>query len=221
MGYGSSSIVWDAAQYAREKHAGQVRKSTGKPFYTHLDRAADTLMALGAPEQVVAATYLHDVVEDTGASMQDPVTFDDVEAAFDRDIRTLVQGASEHTKDASWADRKRHTVTYLRGDLPDDRVADPLPAEPTDGMLLVVGADKLDNLRSFRRDLQQADDPDSVWDNFNETDPRRHAWYYGAIGDVVAGRLADGPCASLAAAYEDVYQDVLGGYDRVAPRGER
>lgn len=198
-------LVDAARQYAREKHAGQIRKSTGKPFFSHLERAANTLQELGADETVVAATYLHDVVEDTGDGMDDHVTFQDVEDTFGNEVRRLVEGASEHTKDAPWAERKQHTIDYLQDEAPYD-------------VLLVTGADKLDNVRSLRRDLDRADDPyDDMWSNFAEPDRRKQAWYYGSIADILDERLTDEPGRELADMYGDVVDDVFGGVERVPP----
>jgi len=200
-----TDLVAAAKAYAREHHAGQIRKSTGKPFFTHLDRAAATLDDLGANDPVIAAAYLHDVVEDTGNGMDDYVTFDDVEDRFGDEVRHLVEGASEHTKDASWAERKRHTVEYLRDEAPYD-------------VLLVTGADKLDNVRSLRRDLDRADEPyEAVWSNFSVSDKRKQAWYYGSIADILTDGLTDDTGQELARMYADVVDDVFGGTARIAP----
>lgn len=60
-----------ASMVASSMHKSQVRwaadKSktwTGEPYFNHVRRVADTMRRQDAPEHVVAAAYLHDVVED-------------------------------------------------------------------------------------------------------------------------------------------------------------
>lgn len=55
-----------AREICVEKHAGQVDKN-GAPYYLHPFAVAD--MVSGTDEKIVA--YLHDVVEDTGTSIED------------------------------------------------------------------------------------------------------------------------------------------------------
>jgi (p)ppGpp synthase/HD superfamily hydrolase len=54
-----------ASHFAYLAHNGQVRKGTGAPYFTHVEAVANTLQRYGFPEDVVAAGYLHDVLEDT------------------------------------------------------------------------------------------------------------------------------------------------------------
>ena len=58
-------LVATARSLATEHHAGQVDKA-GEPYLGHIERVANRVSHL-APE-VVAAAFLHDVLEDTAAT---------------------------------------------------------------------------------------------------------------------------------------------------------
>lgn len=81
-------IVRKAHVYAMAAHAavGQKRKYTGEPYIVHPAEVASIVASVpGATEDMVAAAWLHDVVEDTG------VTFADIHLSFGTEIETLVR----------------------------------------------------------------------------------------------------------------------------------
>lgn len=60
------NIIMEAARLAREAHEGQLRKYNGRPYVEHPARvAARTALLPEATEVMVAAAFLHDVLEDT------------------------------------------------------------------------------------------------------------------------------------------------------------
>lgn len=59
-----TDLVTTARQIATAAHRGQVDKS-GAPYIGHPARVAEHAAAAGGDERVVAAAWLHDVVEDT------------------------------------------------------------------------------------------------------------------------------------------------------------
>ena len=74
------NYIEKARQFAEEKHFGQKRKD-GKDYFTHVEAVAkivqDNWLAQGAntiwndfKDDVVAAAYLHDVIEDCGVTKQ-------------------------------------------------------------------------------------------------------------------------------------------------------
>lgn len=80
-------IVRKAQVYAMAAHAavGQKRKYTGEPYIVHPAEVASIVASVpGSTPDMVAAAWLHDVIEDTGC------TFTDVHMAFGIDIATLV-----------------------------------------------------------------------------------------------------------------------------------
>lgn len=60
-----SELIDKAAKFAIEAHGAQVRKYTGEPYWNHPMRVAEMVASTGADDEVVAAAWLHDVVEDT------------------------------------------------------------------------------------------------------------------------------------------------------------
>lgn len=80
-------IVRKAQVYAMAAHAavGQRRKYTNEPYIVHPAEVASIVASVpGSTPEMVAAAWLHDVIEDTGC------TFTDVHMAFGIDIATLV-----------------------------------------------------------------------------------------------------------------------------------
>jgi (p)ppGpp synthase/HD superfamily hydrolase len=98
-------IVRKAQVYAMAAHAavGQKRKYTGEPYIVHPAEVASIVAQVpGATEDMVAAAWLHDVVEDTGC------TYTDIHMAFGADIAALVGWLTDVSKpeDGNRAHRK-------------------------------------------------------------------------------------------------------------------
>lgn len=146
-----------AKQFATKAHEGQVRKSTGLPMITHPIRVAETLQNAGFSDEVVAAGYLHDTVEDTS------VTLDDIEREFGFAVRVIVAGNTEN-KDDSWEARKQHTI-------------DSIKAASRDIKALVV-ADKLDNLNALIDDYQK--EGENIWAHFKRG-RNEQKWYFTSV----------------------------------------
>lgn len=86
---GIMDIKEKAKLFAIHAHMGQVRKSeVDKPMIMHPISVGMLLEEYGYDDNVIAAGYLHDVVEDT------KYTIEDIEKEFGHDIATLVMGAS-------------------------------------------------------------------------------------------------------------------------------
>ena len=97
------NITDKAKEFAIKAHKGQIRKSEPeKPMVIHPINAGEILKEYGFDDNVIAAGYLHDVVEDT------KYTIEDIEKLFGSDIASLVMGASESDKSLSWEERKKH-----------------------------------------------------------------------------------------------------------------
>ncbi len=64
------SLIAAAASLAEYAHAGQVRKYTGQPYIIHPLRVAGAVSLLhGATDDMIAAAWMHDVLEDTCVSL--------------------------------------------------------------------------------------------------------------------------------------------------------
>jgi (p)ppGpp synthase/HD superfamily hydrolase len=75
-------LVERAARFAAAAHAGQTRKWTGVPYFTHVAGVAERLAGDGSA--VRAAAYLHDTLEDTAA------TYEQLVAEFGAEVADLV-----------------------------------------------------------------------------------------------------------------------------------
>jgi len=95
MDQSGMDIVRKAQVYAMAAHASvkQVRKYTGEPYIVHPAEVAKIVAGVpGSTPDMVAAAWLHDVVEDTGC------TFTDIHMAFGIDIATLVGWLTDVSK---------------------------------------------------------------------------------------------------------------------------
>lgn len=88
-------VVRKAQIYAQAAHAavGQKRKYTGEPYIVHPAEVAQIVASVpGSTPDMVAAAWLHDVVEDTGC------TLTDIHMAFGIDIAALVGWLTDVSK---------------------------------------------------------------------------------------------------------------------------
>ncbi len=82
------ALLASAFDFAYQLHDGQVR-ATGEPYIIHPIAVAELLRDIGASSGVIAAGFLHDVVEDTEVSPQE------LEAHFGAEVRALVEGVTK------------------------------------------------------------------------------------------------------------------------------
>ena len=80
-----------AFYFAKSAHTGQKRAS-GEEYFTHPCAVAKILMDLGMDYNTVAASFLHDVLEDT------PVSEADIKESFGEEILELVLGVTKLDK---------------------------------------------------------------------------------------------------------------------------
>jgi len=84
----SEALLAAAFDFAFQLHEGQFRAS-GDPYIVHPVAVADLLRDIGASASVIAAGFLHDVVEDTD------VTPEQLESHFGPEVRELVEGVTK------------------------------------------------------------------------------------------------------------------------------
>ena len=93
-----TGLVVRAKEFAKEKHDDnpiverRFRKYTKKPYWTHCERVANTLTMVGMKPEVVAAAWLHDLVEDC------PVTSEEIEKLFGTKVARLVAEVTNPSK---------------------------------------------------------------------------------------------------------------------------
>ena len=82
------ALLAAAFDFAYQLHEGQFR-ATGEPYIIHPIAVADLLRDIGASPGVIAAGFLHDVVEDTD------VIPEEIEQHFGAEVRALVEGVTK------------------------------------------------------------------------------------------------------------------------------
>ncbi|MCR9277951.1 MAG: bifunctional (p)ppGpp synthetase/guanosine-3',5'-bis(diphosphate) 3'-pyrophosphohydrolase [Pseudomonadaceae bacterium] len=80
--------VIEAHDFAAQCHDGQFRR-TGHAYITHPIAVASNLATMGMDAEALMAALLHDVVEDTGVSLED------LSARFGAEVATIVDGVSK------------------------------------------------------------------------------------------------------------------------------
>jgi len=86
-----TALICRAFKFAYELHQGQYRKS-GEPYICHPVAVAGLLRDLGGSSAMIAAGFLHDVVEDTD------ITIEQIEEHFGAEVRLLVEGVTKLSK---------------------------------------------------------------------------------------------------------------------------
>ncbi len=145
-----------AKLFAINAHMGQIRKAEpDKPMIMHPISVGMILEEYGCDEAVVAAGYLHDVVEDT------KYTISDIKKEFGNDVADLVMGDTEPDKSLSWEDRKTYTIENTKK----------LPLRNK----LVICADKISNLEDLVIKFQKSGKKD--FSAFKKGEDKQK-WYY-------------------------------------------
>ncbi|UQA56042.1 RelA/SpoT family protein [Polyangium aurulentum] len=135
-------LISRAYDYAAQAHKGQTRKS-GDPYFSHPVSVAGIITELRLDVASVVAGLLHDVVEDTLA------TITDIEREFGQEVAFLVDGVTKLSKInfASKEDRQAENFRKM------------LVAMARDiRVLLVKLCDRLDNMRTLEHMKPEAQD---------------------------------------------------------------
>jgi (p)ppGpp synthase/HD superfamily hydrolase len=152
------SLIDVAIEFAAKARSSQFRKGTDIPYISHPYGVGLILQQAGCGEEEIIAGILHDTIEDTA------VTEEDIQSVFGASVLLIVKGCSEPNKEASWEERKEHTLEYLK--------------QAHLSVRQVSCADKLHNLRSIKRDL--ADRGESAWGKFKRGRDAQK-WYYTGV----------------------------------------
>ena len=152
-----SRLINLAKRFAEDAHKGQVRKLNAEPFMNHPENVARTLYEAGFREEVVAAGYLHDVVEDTDVSLTE------IESVFGREVSRLVAGNTE-TTGLPWTERKLETIGRAENGSIEVKA--------------LICADKYDNLANIMK--YYAVSGNEVWKVFSMGKDDQY-WYYSEV----------------------------------------
>jgi (p)ppGpp synthase/HD superfamily hydrolase len=126
-----SDLATTALRFARRVHLGQHRKQTHEQFVEHPIAVANLLSDAGLNGSIVAAAYLHDVVEKTEVEPAE------IRQRFGSAVAGVVDALSEDASLEDYAERKR----ALRR-----RVAD-----SSREAVLIYAADRVANMRDWRK----------------------------------------------------------------------
>lgn len=96
-----SDLAGAALRFARRVHLGQYRKQTGEQFVEHPIAVANLLSDAGYGGNLIAAAYLHDVIEKTD------IELDEIRERFGPGVAQLVDALSENPGIAAYGERKR------------------------------------------------------------------------------------------------------------------
>ena len=133
-------LVIEAMRLAEYEHRSQKRKAPDgeyRPaYFIHLVEVAGRLTEAGSSPEVVAAGYLHDIIEDTEYSREQLAAVINNER-----VAELVEWVSEPEKDRSWEERN---ATYLER----------MKTAPSD-VLDISCADKTCNIGDMIRFMKQ------------------------------------------------------------------
>ncbi|WP_189643638.1 RelA/SpoT family protein [Deinococcus piscis] len=136
-------LIERAYDFAREAHAGVVRKS-GEEYITHPVAVATILAELGMDSTSIAAGLLHDTVEDV-----DGVTFEVITEQFGPEVSRIVEGETKVSK-LSKAGSQTAEVSDDGRDMQAENLRQMLIAMTDDLRIIVVKlADRLHNMRTM------------------------------------------------------------------------
>jgi (p)ppGpp synthase/HD superfamily hydrolase len=124
-----SDLAVSALRFARRVHLGQYRKQTGEQFVEHPIAVAQLLSDAGYDGTLIAAAYLHDVVEKTDVGL------DEIRERFGPSVAALIDCLSEDPEIEGYSDRKR---ALRRGIL--ESGGDPV---------VIYAADRVANMRDW------------------------------------------------------------------------
>ena len=125
-------LIEEAYLYAAQAHAGQLRAS-GEDYIIHPLGVAMILAEIGMDADTIAAGLLHDVVEDTG------VTLEEIESNFGPVVARLVDGVTKlgRLEDLNKQERQAENLRKMFLAMAEDL-----------RVILIKLADRLHNMRT-------------------------------------------------------------------------
>lgn len=187
--------IQKAISVSAEKHLGQKRKNTGKPFVVHPFSVAFILSEYTKDEDLIVAGLLHDVLEDTKG-----YTFLDMKKDFGLRVAEIVRELSEDKAPygikipkLTWKLRKSRALQVLKNSNQD--------------VMIVCAADKIHNLRSIEKNYKEQGN--KIWKKFNAS-PEKKFWYYEEVIKILKKKIKGKMIKEL----EDVFNRVVRAYKK-------
>ena len=81
-------MIKEAARFAAKAHEGAVRKGSHLPYIVHPMEVAMVVSAMTDDVEVIAAAYLHDVIEDAN------VTYEKLKETYNLQLKKLIMEAN-------------------------------------------------------------------------------------------------------------------------------
>ncbi len=139
-----SKLVHKASEFAAKMHEGQYRKyPKNTPYFSHLACVSLMLQKAGYDDDVIAAGFLHDVLEDTKCTEKQ------LRQEFGDKITDLVLAVSEDKQEKNWILRKEMYREKIR--LSNADVA------------ALSGADHLHNIKSMILAIESGVDIEKIF----------------------------------------------------------
>jgi (p)ppGpp synthase/HD superfamily hydrolase len=151
-----SALVDKARAIATGAHEGQRRKD-GPPYIIHPEAVAEILAGRAFPDTVVAAAWVHDVLEDT------PYPANKLREELGQEVLDIVEAVSED-KSLPWEERKQGYIEKVR--------------QGPEGAKAVATADKIHNLTSVL--AVYAERGKETWKFFNRSREQK-VWFEEAM----------------------------------------
>lgn len=143
-----------AKLFAYKVHKGMKRKGKDTPFTYHLELVNKILKTLTNDDNILAAGWLHDVVEDT------PITLEELKKEFNDKVCYYVELETED-KSLPWKERKLNQIKELK--------------ENKSEVVFIAYSDKIANLTEMANDYKIL--KDELWNRFNRGKDEQY-WYY-------------------------------------------
>ena len=165
----NTNLVDKAIVFATKAHHGTERRGKSFPYIIHPLEAMAIVATMTSDPELLAATVLHDTIEDTDT------TYDDLQREFGTRVADLVAAETDMRQNAdghelTWRERKQRDMDNLK-------------ASTREVKTIALG-DKLSNMRAIARDYKVVGD--RLWLMFHEKDKATHAWRYRGLRDALA-----------------------------------
>lgn len=155
-----------AVAFATQAHSGTERRGKAYPYIIHPMEAVSIVATITNDPEMLAATILHDTVEDTD------VTIEQIRELFGHRVADLVQHETAPLDDSlTWREKKTQQIKQLA-------------EAPYDSKVVALG-DKLSNMRGIAWDYRKVGD--EVWKLFHAPNGKDDiAWYYRSLADALS-----------------------------------
>ena len=176
----------EAADFAFQIHAPQMRKGTAIPYISHLMAVAALVLEHGGDQDQAIAGLLHDAIEDVGVAHEQAIA-----VRFGNRVAHIVRGCSDTDVQPKppWRTRKLAYLGHLE--------------EADYDVLLVSACDKLHNARALLTDL--CTHGAVLFQRFNAS-AADTPWLYGELASVFQRRLPGSLARELALTVHTLHQ---------------